>query len=202
MRLIDLTHTFEGEMPVYPGDPHPTLMLMEKEGCRDYWLETSMHVGTHMDAPLHMIEGGKYLSEMPVEKFAGRGYVIDARGREIISEELLDGITMEKNAILLVLTGHSSRFKSPAYFENFPMISEGFATRAVELGVSIVGMDTSSPDAPPFPVHKILLGNEILIIENLTNLEQLLNVEHFTIAALPFKLHADAAPVRVVAIVN
>ena len=68
--------------------------------------------------------------------------------------------------------------------------------------LDLVGMDTPSPDAPPFPVHKIFLGSEILIIENLTNLESLVDLKNFTVAALPAKFHADAAPVRVVAMVK
>ena len=62
----------------------------------------------------------------------------------------------------------------------------------------MVGMDTPSPDHAPYKVHKILLGNEILILENLTNLEQLLN-KNFEVIALTPKLEADAAPARVVA---
>jgi len=62
----------------------------------------------------------------------------------------------------------------------------------------MVGLDMCSPDRPPFPVHKILLGGEILIIENLTNMEAL-EGKNFTIYAFPIKLQIDGAPVRVVA---
>jgi kynurenine formamidase len=61
-------------------------------------------------------------------------------------------------------------------------------------------MDTPSPDADePFPVHKIFLPNDILIIENLTGLEQIPSEREFIIHAYPMKYRADAAPVRVVA---
>ena len=68
----------------------------------------------------------------------------------------------------------------------------------VELGVHAVGMDTLGPDEPPFPTHKILLGNGILIIENLTNLDKLIG-KQFDVIALPVKLATDAASVRVIA---
>jgi len=60
-------------------------------------------------------------------------------------------------------------------------------------------MDTPSPDGPPFPVHKALLSEHILIIENLTNLDKLLEVNRFRVLAVPLKLKADAAPARVIA---
>ena len=61
----------------------------------------------------------------------------------------------------------------------------------------MIGMDMCSPDKPPFPIHKILLGNDILIIENLTNLQQL-SGKRFTVYAFPAKFQLDGALVRVV----
>lgn len=205
MRFIDLTHTFDAKMPVYPGDPESSLTQIasiEKEGFSDHELHTAMHVGTHMDAPLHMIEHGMCLSEIPVERFLGKGHLIDAQGHERISGDLLDGVHIERGDIVLIMTGFSRKFRSKEYYTEYPELTSDCAERLVACGISIVGMDTPSPDRPPFPVHKILLGNGILIIENLTNLEALLNVPTFTVSALPMKLAADAAPVRVVAIVS
>jgi kynurenine formamidase len=66
----------------------------------------------------------------------------------------------------------------------------------------MVGFDTCSADIlPDFPVHKILLGNDMLIIENLTNIEQL-SGHSFTVYALPIKLVVDGAPARVIAVIN
>jgi kynurenine formamidase len=67
----------------------------------------------------------------------------------------------------------------------------------------MVGMNMLGPDYDkPWVTHKILLGEEILILEDLTNLDQLLDVENFEIIALPVKFKADAAPVRVIAVIN
>lgn len=205
MELIDLSHTFEDSMPVYPGDPEPSLKKIadvQANGFTDHELRTAMHVGTHMDAPLHMIAGAKYVSDIPVEQCIGRGVLLDARGLREIPAHLLDAVPIERESIVLVMTGHSRKFREKGYYEQYPVFSETFARQAVALGVKIVGMDTPSPDTSPFPVHKILLGNEVLIMENLTNLELLLKVPRFTVIALPMKLHADAAPARVVAMVE
>ncbi len=201
MKYIDLTHTFTDSMPVYPGDPLPSLSQIaeiSKDGYTDFQITTGMHVGTHMDAPLHMVEGGDYLNEVDISRFFARGHVIDARHKEINSD-LLEGVDIKKGDAILVLTGFAKYFTNPLYYEKYPELSEGFAEKAVALGVSIVGMDIPSPDRSPYRVHKILLGNNILIIENLCNLEELVGVASFEIIALPAKFHSEAAPVRVIA---
>lgn len=203
MKLIDLSYTFIDGMPGYPGDPLVELKQiasMINDGHVDHELKTSMHVGTHMDAPLHMVEGGKKLSDYSVGKFFGPGVLIDARGKIEVGEEFLKDKKIDEGSIVLVLTGFSQKFGvSDEYFKNYPIFTEGFAKKLVELGVSIVGTDTPSPDKEPFSVHKILLAKDILIIENLTNLESLLEVSDFQVIALPAKLDTEAAPARVVA---
>lgn len=202
MRYIDLTHTFDAGMPVYPGDPIPELTQiadMYKEGYTDYQIKTGMHVGTHMEAPLHIIEGGKRLSDIAVEKFFGRGCLIDARGISVVTVNFLEKSDAKKDDIVFVLTGFSEKYYQPEYYEKFPEIGEDFTDKAIELGVKIVGMDTPSPDRPPFKIHKLLLEKEILIIENLANLESLVGIKDFEVFALPAKLHTEAAPVRVIA---
>lgn len=202
MKIIDLTHSFTEKMPVYPGDPEPSLKQvasLEKDGFNDHMINTVMHVGTHMDAPLHMIADGKKMDEINTNKFIGKGILIDARGKDKVDASLLENIQIEEDSIVLVFTGFGSKYREQAYFENYPGITEDFAQKMVELKVKIVGMDILGPDQPPFPTHKILLGNGILIIENLTNLDQLVGVKGFEVIALPAKFHTDAAPVRIIA---
>jgi len=201
MKYIDLTHTFKQPMPIYPGDPEPELKqtaFVEKDGYNEFQIKTGMHVGTHMDAPLHMFSGGKRLSEYPPEHFFGKGHLIDAREKSI-DANLLKGKSISKGDIVLLMTGFSSKFNSPEYYKSYPEINESFAEKMVKLGVKIVGMDTPSPDRAPFAIHKLLLKNNILIIENLTHLESLLKYAKFTIIALPAKFDCESAPVRVVA---
>lgn len=202
MKYIDLTRTFTDTMPVYPGDPIPELVQitdLHKEGYTDYKITTGMHVGTHIDAPLHMLDGGKRIPDISVEKFFGRGCLIDARGKSIVGVEVLDGVSVRNGDIVLIMTGFSEKFGQFDYYTGYPELSEEFANKMIDCGVKIVGIDTPSPDRPPFKVHKLLLGKEILIIENLANLELLLGAAEFEIFALPAKLNTEAAPARVVA---
>jgi kynurenine formamidase len=201
MKYIDLTHTFGEKMPVYPGDPEPSLTQIAeiaKEGFTDHEVKTCMHVGTHIDAPLHMIENGKLISDFPLEHFFGKGHLVDARKKESVDVDLLDGISLGKGDIVLVMTGLSAKYHDDAYLQ-YPELTVAFAQRLVDAKVSIVGMDIISPDREPYATHKVLLGNDVLIIENLTNLKELIDVPAFEVIALPWKLQANGAPVRVVA---
>jgi kynurenine formamidase len=201
-RLKDLTHTFNDTMPVYPGDDAPSLTQIaniEEHGYNEYCYRGGFHVGTHIDAPLHMIDKGARISEIPVERYFGRGRLVDARNCDEVSAHLLDGVEVEPGDIVVVVTGWSKKFREEDYYVGFPTISVGFAEKLVELKVSILALDTPSPDHAPFPVHKILLGAGVLIIENLSEVEALTDTASFDIIALPAKFEWEGAPVRVVA---
>ncbi|MEM9539873.1 MAG: cyclase family protein [Cyanobacteria bacterium P01_E01_bin.42] len=201
-KLFDLTHTFTEDMPVYPGDPcvkFYQIATLEEDGFNDRKIESGLHVGTHMDAPLHMLAGGKYISELSLSKFSGWGHLIDVRGRPKIEADVLSDRAIERGDILLFFTGLSQKFRDPEYFTIHPELSVTLAKEIVSLGINIVGLDFPSPDRPPFLIHKILLGNGVLIIENLTNLEQLLQIDRFRVMAYPIKFQAGGAPVRVIA---
>lgn len=189
-------------MPVYPGDPKSELKQIAdipKEGYVDHMLHTAMHVGTHIDAPLHMLANGKKISEFPLEKFFGRGVVVDVRGKTEIGPETFANKPLQQRDFVLFFTGFSKNYGDAEYYEKFPEITTAAANALVAAGASVIGMDTPSPDRPPFATHKILLDKEVLIIENLTNLDQLIGIENFEVIALPARLEAEAAPVRVVA---
>jgi arylformamidase len=199
---LDLTHPFTNQMPVFPGDPQPELTqvsTVQKDGIAHFDLKTGMHVGTHMDAPAHMLAGGKNLSEYLVEKFFGRGVILDARGKKSADVNLLDGVDVRRGDIVLVCFGWSTEFKEDEYYLNYPEISGELAKKLADIGISVVGMDTPSPDRAPYGIHNILFKGDVLIIENLTNLETLIGKTNFEITALPIKLETEAAPCRVVA---
>jgi len=146
-----------------------------------------------------MVAGGKFICDVPVTQFFGRGRLIDARGRRSIAPDLLQAADISAGDIVLILTGWYHRFGDDSYYAEFPELSPDSARQLAKIGVGIVGLDTPSPDRSPFMVHKILLSAEVLIIENLTNLEALLGIGEFDVVALPAKLQCEAAPVRVIA---
>lgn len=202
MPLIDLTQNFVNNNPVFPGDPRPRLIprvTLESDGHSDFTLESSMHVGTHIDGPFHMIPGGALLNEAKIENFMGPARVIDARGQTNIDVDILKAAAIRPAQLVLICTGWSEFYGQDKYYLEYPVLTPAAAEYLVAQGITLVGLDSPSPDQPPFTVHKILLGNNIFIIENLTNLEALLSVGRFELTALPLKVAADSAPARVVA---
>ena len=202
MPLIDLTQPVIENMPVYPGDPSPKLEQLtsiQEDGFTDHRIEMAMHVGTHIDAPFHMIEGGKKITDFSIETFIGTGKLLDARGKKEIDGSVFEGVSVLPGDIVLVYTGWSNNFGKDNYFTDYPILTEDFARAAIAFGTKIVGIDTPSPDREPYAVHKLLLEKEILIIENLTNLDQLVGLEDFDLFALPAPWPTDAAPIRVAA---
>lgn len=203
MKIVDLTHTFTKDMLVYPGDPKASLeqiAFIEKDSFNDHRITSAMHVGTHMDAPLHMLADGETADQIDPERFFGNGVLIDVRGKSIIDASILEGIKIEEGSIVLLYTGYGSKFRTDEYYKNDQEVTADFANKMVELKIKLLGMDMPGPDlGQPWVTHKILLGNDILLLENLTNLDQLLNVDQFEIIALPAKLQSNAAFVRVVA---
>lgn len=199
MSLIDLSRPLSEQTPVYPGDPAVKIDsagVMNSDGYTDHLLYIGTHVGTHIDAPAHMIDGGKTLDQYPPEKFVSRGRYIDAtQGFELATVEQAD---IAKGDIVLFHTGMADQYGRDSYFEQYPSIPEEIVHYLVAQEVAIVGMDTCSPDHEPFNIHKLLLGSDVLIIENLTNLGRLANQE-FGIMALPLPISLDGAPVRVFA---
>ncbi len=179
MKIIDLTHTISAKTPVFPGTPPVKVKIfatVEKDGFREKLFQIASHVGTHMDAPAHMLAGGRYLDSLPVDRFMGSAIVVDVRNRGgmELGPEVLDGVP--EADFILFHSGWSAKWGTPAYFNSYPYPGEALANALVKRGVKGIGMDTISADAADsatFATHHILLGREALIIENLTNLTAL-----------------------------
>jgi arylformamidase len=202
--IIDLTHRLNNDTPAYPGDTEVKISAVdsiEENGYLGHNLELGTHSGTHIDAPAHMIPGGKSLDKFGLETFIGRGcYIFLENG--VFTLEAVQAADIQEGDIVIFDTQMSYHFKKPEYFTDYPVMSEEIAQYLVDKKVKMVGLDTCSADIKPdFPIHKILLGSNILIIENLTNIEQLTEYS-IKIYALPIKLDLDAAPARVIAEIN
>lgn len=205
MKFVDLSALVNENTPNYPGDPKikiETTGTFERDTYNDHSVAFDVHsAGTHIDAPWHMVKDGKTLDKIPIDRFIGCGRLIEIQdGKFDLAKIKLAGI--EAGDIVLFHTGISAFYYEPSYYANDrPQMSQEIANYLVEKKVKMIGVDMCSPDIEPFRVHRILLGAEILIIENLTNLEQLAGKE-FTVYALPIKLQLDGAPARVIAQIN
>lgn len=201
--LYDLTQTLNEATPVYPGDPKVRVEsagTIAKDGWCDHLISLGTHNGTHMDAPMHMIEGGKALKDFAVDRFVIPAVCIDVRAgfkADVIADRLSSpGIGV------LFYTGASDYFDEERYWHDYIVPDEATVKVLIDKKVTMVGMDVGSFDIEEdFPVHKALLGVDILLLENLTNLAPL-SGRSFELIALPLKLELDGAPARVVAKVS
>jgi kynurenine formamidase len=204
-KIIDLTHPFTAAMPVHAYDEPASIKqvrTLEKNYYNDWLLSSGMHVGTHIDGPGHLTDSKLLLSNVPVEQFVARGYLVDVRGQTTIDASLLRNMPNEEGMIVLICTGFDKKFGTPAYFENYPVMTPEFAQELVKRKIKMVGTDCFSPDKYPFEVHKIFFAQGIFIAENLANLERLVGVKNFTVVALPLKTETDSALTRVVVIID
>lgn len=202
-KFIDLSHEITDAMPVYPGDPEVSVVPcadISANGYADSRLTCTLHAGTHVDAPAHMIEDGSELGDFPLSRFQGYGVLIDARHQKHIGPEVLEGHDIRSGNIVLFWTDWSQKFRTDRYYQDWPILSPECAHRLAEKGVSMVGIDTPGPDAKDEQTaHNILFTKDILILENLDNLQALRGYKLFRVLAYPLKLAGNAAPVRVVA---
>lgn len=206
MKWLDLTHPLTTGMPVYPGDPAVSVRpccTHPRDGYQVMELHLGSHSGTHLDAPLHFIPGGRSLDQYPVDRFSGQGVVVNVRGMPpggAIGPEALRPVAPLLPGVEYVLfcTGWDRYFGTPEY-EQHPYLTAELARELLARGVRLVGVDSLNPDptgGSEFPVHEILLGADVLICENLTGLDALLGgPAEFWL--LPLKVSGgDGAPIR------
>lgn len=202
MKIIDLSHTIHADLSVFPGDSPISLNQVkdyQSDGYNNFQLFTGMHVGTHVDGPMHLTNSNTFIAGLPLESFTGKGIVIDVSGNGAIglNHEKLSRI--ESGDIVLFYSGFDKFFGEERYYLNYPVFDEQLIHYLVGRKVKMIGIDWASPDLDPYPMHKILLGNNIPILENLTNLDLLLSEPVFEVFAFPLKINADSSIVRAVA---
>ncbi len=218
MPLIDLTHPIAPGMPSFPGTPSPDFresFTIAEHGFREREITMISHTGTHADAPAHILPDGVTFDAYGIDRFAGQAVVIDAPGAGAAvmapsrTPAMVEVGHLQDQAeriagadFVLLRTGWSALWGGEDYFRGFPCLTPAAAHWLVDRGVRGFGVDTCSVDPPEssdLPVHHVLLGAEVLIVENLANL-QALPGGTFQFLALPLRLSdADGGPVRAVA---
>lgn len=212
MKVFDLSHPISESMPLYPGTEPPEFKdacTIERDGFAEKRISFYTHTGTHLDAPAHIFPGSAALDGLPAGHFYGRATVLDFTGihRPAIGPADMEPHrqAVERNDFVILYTGWSRLWGRTEYFEGYPVLSPKGAEWISGFKLKGLGVDAISVDAvgeAEFPVHKILLRRNIIVIENLTNLDELPG-KHFTFCCLPLKIEgADGSPVRAVAITD
>lgn len=214
MTLIDLSHPIYPAMPTVhhlpPVEVHPLRRMQNGDPLNISNLSVGTHAGTHVDAPWHFEDGGKTIDQVPLEWLCSMANIIGvekAGGEPILPQDLEAGAAgLEPGNFVILSTGWAARFTSPDYHMH-PYLADETAHWLVERGVRLVAVDMVTVDKPAalrepgfgFPAHHILLGNEVLIVENITNVAQLAG-QRVKIYAFPLAVRGgDGAPARIVA---
>jgi arylformamidase len=216
-RLIDVSHTVEHGMLTYKGFPAPIICdWLSREASRaKYAPGTEFHIGkiemiantgTYVDSPFHRYENGKDLSELPLESLADLECLVvrvDPSAGSAIDQIPLKASQVGGRAVLFH-TGWDRHWRTDAYFEGHPFLTERAAEWLAKAGAALVGIDSMNIDSVATgerPVHTVLLGNEIPIVEHMRGLADLPD-EGSRFFAVPVKVKAFGTfPVRAFALV-
>jgi arylformamidase len=214
MRLIDLSHTIEPGMPVYPGLPAPiftTVFTHDQSAERGLYatgttfqiasLAFPGNIGTYIDAPFHRHRDKADLAGLRLEQLADLpGLLVDATGvaGRAIGAELFEGQDARGKAVL-IRTDWSRHWGRLEYWSPGPFLAADGARWLAEHGATLVGIDSWNIDDtgdPARPAHTILLGADVVICEHMCALDQLPASGFRFSAAAPRVTGGTSFPVR------
>lgn len=192
--MIDITMPLRHGMVHFPGDPEIEFetVLDVKKGDRVNLKRYSFgsHSGTHVDAPYHLFSDGKTTDELPADTFIGTAKVF-AFESDI---ENLTGLDIKVDDIVLFKTSNNVNMNE--FNPNHVSVLPAAAKYLVGIGVRTVGIDCLSIETnTALPVHRILLGAGIPIIEGLDLSGAEPGVYHMTAMIMRIE-NSDGAPLR------
>jgi arylformamidase len=210
MRIVDLSHHYADDMPLYPGLPSPSFRDIARVAVDGYAMSEYHllnHIGTHVDAPSHQIAGGDTLDEIPLERLVTDAVTVDLSARDPgpVGRDELEPLLGDLGAgdWLFLWSGNGRNWGSDAYWTGWSYPDTEASRALIERGISGVGFDGPSADpvdTETFDLHKVWLGAGRMILENLTNLELLPSRTQVVVAPLKVR-GANGAPARVLAFV-
>ena len=210
-KLLDLSHTVEDGLVTYKGLPAPIICdYLSREDSKKHYsegttfqigkIEMCSNTGTYLDSPFHRYENGKDLSELELESLANLDgvKVVINEVVESIGVDIFEGINVQGKAVL-VQTNWSRKWNTEQYYEGHPFLTKNAAEYLRDKGAVLVGIDSYNIDdirGKERPVHSILLGADILIVEHMCNLSKV-PTNGFRFYAVPVKVKGFGTfPVR------
>ena len=211
MRIVDLSHEYSDDMPLFPGLRSSPSFHDFAEVARDGYAMSEYrllnHIGTHVDAPAHQIAGGATLDEIPLERLVTDAVTVDLSERRpgVISHDELDPLLgdLGEGDWLFLFSDNGRNWGSDAYWAGWSYPDAETSRALVERGIVGIGFDGPSADpveTETFDLHKVWLGAGRMILENLTNLDLLPARTQVVVAPLKVR-GANGAPARVLAFV-
>jgi kynurenine formamidase len=213
MPLIDLSYPLSNNTPPFPGDPSVEIKILasteqtgreERQSLNCGQLTLPIHCATHIDAPYHFYANGPTVDQIPLTDCTGPAVLLDLFDLPVIDAQHLSShreqLTAHHHAILH--TGWYRQWGEDHFFTEHPVLTAAAAQLFVDYGVLLIGVDFPSVDRSPHEAHLVLLGNNLLIVENLTNLDAI-GPRPFDFSAIPLAIVGrDGSPVRAFARIN
>ena len=220
MQFVDLTAELEHGMVRHPAPHLPPVEVVPVTTHAEHKRLVSRitfgtHVSTHIDAPLHVIEGGMAVDQIPLETLCGQAALLRVQDvsleRPITSEHLtVFEPRLGRYRRVILNTGWAQQvWGTREYFTEGPYLTLEATRYLAKFDIALLGMDfpniDSKADTIPgqaAPNHMILLGKGMILLENLLNLESIEAAE-FELFALPLRLvGGDGCPCRAIAKIN
>jgi arylformamidase len=206
MPVLDISLDVSPDMVVWPGQPRVALerisRIADGGNSNVSRLEMSVHAGTHVDAPVHFVEGSTGVELLSLDVLVGQAYVLNLpRVAHITAAHLARAKVPARTQRLLIRTRNSRLWaeRSAEFFKGYVAVHEDAARWIVDRGIKLVGVDYLSvaPWGNTRPTHQILLQAGVVVVEGL-NLSQVKAGNH-QFVCLPLKLlGSDGAPARAV----
>ena len=201
-RWIDISQPFTNKIGTWPGDtPFQFEVAYTKEQTGSVNIgkfTTSVHTGTHADAPFHFEEDGATIDQLDINMYIGLAKVIDVSGLDFIGREELQKLELDGVERLLLKT--TNKVNIEQFPEKIPVLKENIGPFLQEKGIFLIGVDCPSVDPlddKELLAHHSLYNHGVHILENLL-LQDVLPGE-YELIALPLKIvGADGSPVRAV----
>lgn len=216
-KIIDLTHKLSPEIPSWDNGDNFSISIesdYEKDMFRTQGLQCGLGIGTHIDAPAHLVPGGRTIDDLVLGELVVDCVVIDVSAEAtedyIIKAEVVENFEKEMgeikpNSFVIFYTGWDKYWDDREKYNNnhkFPSVDISTAEFLLKRNISGLGIDTLSADtgAKGFPVHKAILGADKYLVENITNAKELPPIGS-KICVLPIKVKdATEAPIRLIAL--
>jgi arylformamidase len=195
--IHDVSVLLRTGMVVYPGDPtfsiDRAMSLAGGDIANVSQMELGVHTGTHVDAPLHFFDGAPAVEALDLDVLVGPAVVVEVAGQGDIGPDAV----VEGAERLLFKTRNSEADAQDVFYEDFASISPEAATRLVDAGVRLVGIDYLSVGS--VETHETLLRAGVIAVEGLDLRE--IEPGAYTLVCLPLKIAgSDGAPARTILI--
>lgn len=200
-KIIDISMELSNGTPEWPGDmpfSYELSVTKQQSGSVNVGkLQSSTHIGTHVDAPFHYDDQGIKIHELPLDIYLSKAQVVDVSELSKISSADLKPLEEGVTALLLKTVSWKDRSKFPEYW---PVFDESIAEWMADNGVRLLGVDVPSVDSETskeLPMHQAMNRHQRFILEGIILDDVAEGI--YRLAALPLKIKgAEGSPVRAI----